>query len=47
MREACYFCEHCQCDICSVGRAYTPELWDDDPFVDALLDDLEEVPGDG
>lgn len=47
MREACFFCEHDQCDICSVGRAYDPELRQEDPFVEALLDSIEEVSGDG
>lgn len=26
MKSACLFCEYDQCDICSVGRAYDPEL---------------------
>lgn len=41
MKEACFFCEHCQCDICSVGRAYDPECSQGDPFVESLLDHME------
>ena len=41
MKAACLFCEYDQCDICSVGRAYDPELCQGDPFVEDLLDSLE------
>lgn len=47
MREACIFCEYDQCDICSVGRAYDPELRQCNAFLEDLLDAIEEVPGDG
>lgn len=38
MNAACFFCDHDQCDICSVGRAYDPEQCQGDSFVEALLD---------
>lgn len=47
MNPACLFCEYDQCDICSVGRAYDPELLQGDPFVEALLDHQEGGDPDG
>ena len=47
MKTVCLLCEHDQCDICSVGRAYDPELRQGDPFVEALLDHLEGGDPDG
>ena len=47
MKPACFFCEYDQCDICSVGRAYDPELRQGDFFVEALLDHLEGGDSDG
>lgn len=41
------YCSLAGCDIFSVGRAYDPELRQEDPFVESLLDALEEVSGDG